>query len=298
MNRTIQLGVVLLSLSLTALAKRTLHDELGREVALPDHPHRIVCLAPSITDMVFSLGRGSDVVAITDYTKYPAEARQKPSVGGVINPSLEKLVSFDPDLVLAVGDLNPADLIRAIEHLGIPVFAIHPHGLNDIYRSLENIGKAIDAEQQAAGVVASLRARETALRGRVAGQSRPTVFFLLWPDPIMTAGQGAFITELIEIAGARSVTGKFPSEWPRVSLESVLAEQPQYLLLVRGSDVTLESLRHQGNWMKLSAIREGKVFYADDRIELPSPAAFDALEDLALQIHGARPPGANQALPP
>src|SRR5262249_2449566 len=160
----------------------------------------------SITDMVFALGRGDDIVGITDYTKYPREARQKPSVGGVVDPSLEKLISLHPDLVLAIGDLNPADLVRAIEHLGLPIFVVHPHGLCDIYGSLENIGKAIDGQQQAAALVARLQAREAAVRQRVAGKIRPTVFFLLWADPIMTAGRGAFITELIETAGGKSVT--------------------------------------------------------------------------------------------
>lgn len=297
MKRTLLIGVVLLGVSLTAFASRTLRDELGRQVALPDHSHRIVCLAPSITDMVFSLGRGNDVVGITDYTKYPEEARQKPSVGGIINPSVEKLVSLHPDLVLAVGDLNPPDVIRAIEHLGIAVFVVRPHGLHDIYRSLANVGKAIDAEQQALAVVARLQAREAAVLRGAAGDNRPTVLFLLWADPIMTAGEGAFVTELIEMAGGRSVTRKFPSEWPRISLESVLAQQPEYLLLVRGSDVTLETLRRQGNWTKLDAVRDGRVFYADDRIELPSPAAFDILEDLAAQFHAAKVQNKNHASP-
>jgi iron complex transport system substrate-binding protein len=287
MNRAFPIGAVLLSLSLAACASRTLRDELGRDVTLPDHPHRIVCLAPSITDMVFAIGRGDDIVGITDYTKYPPEAQKKPSVGGVIDPSLEKLVSLHPDLVLAIGDLNPADLVRAIENLGLPIFVVRPDGLHDIYRSLANVGKAIDAEQQASALIARLQAREAAVRRQVAGKNRPTIFFLLWADPIMTAGQGAFITELIETAGGKSVTADLSTKWPRLSLEAVLARQPEYLLLVEGSNVTLESLRRRGNWTRLDAVRNAKVFYADDRIELPSPGAFDALENLAAQFHPA-----------
>src|SRR5256885_6236340 len=140
MKRTLQVIAAVGFLSMTAFAGRTVHDEFGRAVTIPDHPHRLVCLAPSITDTVYALGRGDDIVGITDYTEYPPEARQKPSVGGVINPSLEKLVSLKPDLVLAVGDLNNHDLTRAIEHLGFPVFVVHPVGLHDIYRSIANIG--------------------------------------------------------------------------------------------------------------------------------------------------------------
>jgi ABC-type Fe3+-hydroxamate transport system substrate-binding protein len=284
MSRVIQIIALLVSLNLSAIASHTVRDEFGREVTVPDHPHRLVCLAPSITDMVFALGRGDDIVGITDYTKYPPEAMQKPSVGAVISPSLEKLVSLHADLVLAT-DLNSADLVRSIEGLGLPVYMVHPRGLHDIYRSLQNLGSILGAEAQASALVARLQARETAVRERVAGKPRPTVFFVLWADPIMTAGHGAFITELIDAAGGKSVTADLPTEWPSLSLETVLADQPQYLLLVKGSQATLETLRRQGNWTRLDAVKQGKVFYTDDRIEHPSPVAFDALEDLASQFH-------------
>jgi len=285
MKRGVHVALLVLLLALPAFAHRMVRDEFGRDVKVPDRAHRLVCLAPSITDTVYALGRGEDIVGITDYTKYPLEAQKKPSVGGVINPSLEKLVALKPDLVLAVGDLNNTDLTRSIERLGFPVFIVSPTSLHDIYRAIEDIGNAIDAKDAAAALVLRLQAREKAVRARISGKSRPIVFFLLWPDPIMTAGRGAFITELIEIAGGKSVTADMPSEWPRLSFEVIVAQQPEYLLLVRGSGVTLEGLRRQGNWMRLQAVREGKVFYADDRIEFPSPMAFDALEHLAAEFH-------------
>jgi len=285
MKRGMHVALLVLLLALPAFAHRMVRDEFGRDVKVPDRAHRLVCLAPSITDTVYALGRGDDIVGITDYTKYPLEAQKKPSVGGVIDPSLEKLVALKPDLVLAVGDLNNTDLTRSIERLGFPVFIVSPTSLHDIYRAIEDIGNAIDAKDAAAALVLRLQAREKAVRARISGKSRPIVFFLLWPDPIMTAGRGAFITELIEIAGGKSVTADMPSEWPRLSFEVIVAQQPEYLLLVRGSGVTLEGLRRQGNWMRLQAVREGKVFYADDRIEFPSPMAFDALEHLAAEFH-------------
>ncbi len=285
--KTMRWTVVFLLLlgSTLAAASRVLHDELGREVTVPDHPHRLVCLAPNITDTVYALGGGSDIVGITDYTKYPPEAAQKPSVGGVINPSLEKLASLGPDLVLAIGDLNGFDVIRSIEQMGFPVFVIHPHGLEGIYRSIENIGEAMNQPQKAAALIAALRGKESSVRERVAGKKPPSVFFLLWPDPLMTAGHGAFITELIEIAGGTSVTSDMPHEWPRISLETLLSLQPQYVLLVKGSAVTLETLQQQAGWRSLEAIARGRVLYVDDRIQVPSPLAFDALEELAKQLH-------------
>jgi ABC-type Fe3+-hydroxamate transport system substrate-binding protein len=101
----------------------------------------------------------------------------------------------------------------------------------------------------------------------------------------MTAGHGAFITELIEIAGGTSVTRDMPNEWPRISLETLISRQPEYLLLVKGSAVTLEALQQRAGWRSLEAVAKGRILYVDDRIQVPSPLAFDALEDLAKQLH-------------
>lgn len=284
-GKWVLLFFVLLVVSNTVASTRTIRDELGRAVTLPEHPHRLVCLAPSITDTVYELGSGAEIAGITDYTKYPPEATQKPSVGGVINPSLEKLASLHPDLVLAIGDLNSSAVIRSIEQLGFPVFVIRPHGIEGIYHSIESIGEAINQHQDAASLVARLRNIERTVREHAAGKKAPSVFFLLWADPVITAGHGAFITELIAIAGGTSITQDLANEWPRVSLETIIARQPEYVLLVKGSAVTLESLQKQPVWRSLDAIAKGRVLYVDDRINFPSPLAFDALEDLAKQLH-------------
>jgi len=177
MKRALQIVAILASLSLAAFANRTVRDEFGRDVTVPDHPHRLVCLAPSLTDMVYALGRGDDIVGITDYTKYPAEALQKPSVGEVISPSLEKLVSLHPDLVLAT-DLNSADLVRSIEGLGLPVYMVHPRGLHDIYRSLENLGSILDAEpRQRRWLPNSRRAKLRCANASRENPSLPSSFF-------------------------------------------------------------------------------------------------------------------------
>jgi iron complex transport system substrate-binding protein len=104
-------------------------------------------------------------------------------------------------------------------------------------------------------------------------------------DPILTIGKHAFITELIEIAGGHSVTSDLDQDWPQVSLEAVLERAPEALLLIRGSRMSIERIRVQPGWDNLPAVRNNKVYYVDDRINLPRPVAFDALEDLAGQFH-------------
>lgn len=284
---SIRLGIVLLlsSIALPCFASRTVKDELGRTVEAPDHPHRVVCLIPSVVDIVYSLGAGTDVVAISDFTKYPKEALEKPSIGLPLNPSMEAIIALHPDLVLGSGDLNTLEFAGHLERLGIPVFMVDPHGIEGIYASILSLGIVLDRETDAHNLVARLRTRMETVKARVAGKPKVRVFLAIWYDPVMTIGKGAFISELIEAAGGRSVTDDIAQEWPEVSLETVVSRQPDALLLVRGANITVDELKTRPGWEHLKAVQQGCVYYTDGRIQYPSPIAFDALEDLAKQFH-------------
>lgn len=275
----------MLCLSMPAFGARVVIDELGRTVSVPDHPHRLVCLMPNVVDDVYALGAGSDVVAVPDFTKYPSQAKNKPSIGLPLNPSIETIVSLRPDLALASGDLNHMTTVGELEKLAIPVFVINPHGIQGIYRSIESLGKALDREQAADKLVSGLRQREARVRQSAQGKPSTKVLMLVWYDPIVTAGKDAYITNMIEIAGGNSITADVPQEWPEVSLEFVLGRAPEALLIVRGSNVSLDAIRNRAGWLSLPAIKNNRTYYIDDRIEYPSPVAFDALEDLANQLH-------------
>ena len=279
------LALVFLCISLPALAARTLTDDVGRSITVPDHPHRVICLMPSLVDDVYALGAGSDVIAVTDFTKYPPEAKTKPSVGLPLSPSLETIVSLHPDLVFASGDLNGGETVKALEKVEIPVFTVTAHGIEGIYNSITSVGHALNREREAARLVGALRERERAVRERVAGKPVVNVLMPIWYDPIMTVGKNAYITDLIEIAGGRSVTSDIAEEWPEISLEAVFARSPEALVLVRGSKMSVEAIRTRPGWVTMPAVRNNRIYYVDGRIESPSPVAFDALEDLAKQFH-------------
>jgi iron complex transport system substrate-binding protein len=283
----IQLWTILLLTSLAApcFASRTLKDELGRAVEVPDHPHRVICLIPSVVDIVYSLGAGADVVAISDFTKYPEEALQKPSIGLPLSPSVEAIVAQHPDLVLGSGDLNVLESAGSLQRLGIPVFMVDPHGIDGIYASILSIGKALNRETAANTLVARLRTRVELVKARVAGKPKLRVLMAIWYDPVMTIGRKAFISEIIEAAGGRSVTDDIAQEWPEISLESIVSRQPDALLFIKGSKLTDLELKTRPGWEHVKAVQQGRVYYVDDRIQYPSPIAFDALEDLAKQFH-------------
>jgi iron complex transport system substrate-binding protein len=283
----IQLWIViqLTSLAVPCFASRTLKDELGRTVEVPDHPHRVICLIPSVVDIMYSLGAGADVAAISDFTKYPKEALQKPSIGLPLSPSIEAIVALHPDLVLGSGDLNVLESAGSLQRLGIPVFMVDPHGIDGIYASILSIGKALNRGTEANALVARLRARLTAVKSSLADKPKLRVFMAIWYDPVMTIGKKSFIGEVIEAAGGRSVTDDIAQEWPEVSLESIVNRQPDAILFIKGSKLTAEELKTRPGWEHVKAVQQGRVYYVDDRIQYPSPVAFDAMEDLAKQFH-------------
>jgi iron complex transport system substrate-binding protein len=277
--------VLVFCVALPAWCARTVTDELGRVVVVPDHPHRLVCLMPSVVDDVYALGAGAEVIAVTDHTKYPAEARTKPSVGSIVSPSIETILLLHPDLVLESSEMSRPETVETLQRLGIPVFVVAPHGIEGIYQSIASLGRALNREEAAKTLVDSLHRREAAVRRQVSGKAVVSVLMPVGYNPILTIGKKAFITDLIEIAGGHSITSDLPQEWPQVSLEIVLARAPEAVLLTRGSKMSIERLREQPGWETLPAVKNNRVFYVDDRIDLPSPVAFDALEELAKQFH-------------
>jgi iron complex transport system substrate-binding protein len=269
----------------SAYGARAVTDEMGRAVSIPDRPHRLICLMPSVVDDVYALGAGGDVVAVSDYSKYPSEARNKPSIGLPLNPSIERIVSLHPDLVLGDGNMNQRATIEQLQKLDIPVFLVTPHGVEGIYRSIASLGKVLNRNASARDLIQRLRVRVDAVHSRVRGKPTIRILMPIWYNPITTIGKHAFITELIEIAGGLSVSGDLEQEWPQVSMEAVLAWAPQGLLLVQGSKISLEQIQGLAGWQSLPAVRNRRLFTVDDRIDSPSPVAFDALEQLAEQFH-------------
>ena len=212
-------------------------------------------------------GRWEDVVGVSDYVTYPAEAKKKPSVGTVLTPSLEAIVSLKPDLLLAMKTESGAAAVEKFRQMGIPVFMVDPHGIEGIFRSILSLGEVLNRRGAAEREVAGLRGRLAEVRARVAGKPVVRVFLPIWYDPVITIGNGAFLTEMIAAAGGRSVTDDLGQEWPQVSLEAVVARGADALLLGRGEKVTLEVLRRRPGWGALAAVREGRCFLYGRAVE-------------------------------
>jgi iron complex transport system substrate-binding protein len=286
-----KLSCVALWLALTSSvwASHLERDDAGRSVSVPDQVHRVVSLSPSLTNTVYALGAQADLVGITNYTVYPHEAaHEKPSVGAVVGPSLEKIVALHPDMVLALPEFNGAETIQGLQRLGVPVFEFNTGNLSNIYRTVELVGRIMGRDREATALIASLRARESKVRAQSTGKDRPTVLLVLSTDPFITAGRNAFITEMISAAGGKSVTDDLAQDWLHMNVETILPRKPDYILLMKGGPVNFKEMQQRAGWSSLEAVRSGRVIIADDRIQIAAPIAFDGLEDLARQIHAVQ----------
>ena len=274
--------------STSAFASRELNDELGRRVTLPDEPKRVICLAPSLTETVYALGRGEAVVGVTDFTDYPPEAQTKPSVGGLTDASLEKIVSLHPDLVLAIKELNQKETVEELERLGVAVYVVDPQGLRGILASIQHVGEALNRTPRGVALTAA-PGRTTCCGGgpRRSGARAPKSLVVIWYDPVITAGSKSFITDMISAAGGQSATADMNQAWPQISMEEVLRRNPDFVLLVQGihGGISLDDLKLRAGWDQLEAVRNRRVIYMGERLFHPSPVAFGALEQLAKELH-------------
>lgn len=286
--RAVLFAIVFLSAVIPSWAKRVVTDEEGRTVTLPDRVTRVISLTPSVTDTIYAVGGAPHLIAITNYTFYPPQAsKEKPSIGDILSPSLERIASMRPDVVIAVSTLNSPDTVRGLERMGIPVYLVQGRGLAGVYRTVESVGRVLGREKEAAALVRQLREREQRIREQSQNARRPAVFLVLSIDPCITAGRGAFITEMIVAAGARSITEDLAQDWMRVSLEAMIPRKPEFLLMMMDAPFQLKDLQSRPGWNTMEAVRRGRLLRVDDRLQVPGPVAFDGLEQFARQLRAA-----------
>lgn len=268
-------------------------DGMGGTLTLEAPAQKIISLAPSNTELLFAVGAGSQVIAREEFSNYPQEAQALPSVGGSMGKyDTEKMVSLQPDLVLA-SPLTAPETLQALKDLGFTLVVVpNPITLEDMYANIELVGKITGHENEAQELVASLKDRQQKILAVVAkASSKPKVFYELdaSQDPAKpwTSGPGTFIDQLITLAGGVNVGASLQGEWAQISLEELLVQNPDVILLGDANwGVTPESVAQRTGWEKLDAVKNGKVFpINDDLISRPGPRQIDGLAELVRLLH-------------
>ncbi len=275
------------------LSPATLTDGNGRTVTLQLPVKRIVSLAPSNTEVLFAVGAGGQVVGRDSFSDYPPEAKQVPDIGGQVGSlNVELILAKKPDVVLA-SPLTPPEQIADLVKAGLTVYVLpNPKTFDDLYANLETVGKLTGHETQAAALVDSLKKRVQAVVDKVANVStRPVVYYELDatdPNAPYTSGPDTFVDLLIRTAGGQNFGGSLKGDWVQVSVEALLAKQPDYVLLGDSTygGVTPAQVKARPGWQALKAVQDGNVFTFDDNtVSRPGPRLVDGLEAMARLIH-------------
>src|SRR6266446_7420395 len=212
-------------------AYRQVTDEIGRTIRIPQSIHRIVSLAPNLTETIYALGLQDRLVGDTDYCDFPPEAQQKTKVGGAVNPSLEAIAALHPDLVLVTKNLNRLETVQALAEIGIPSYATDPHTVDAIIASATRLADLLGAPEIGATLAADLEHHLAVLHDRLASLPPRRVLFIVWTEPLISIGNDTFIADALRYAGAVSVIDS-SQNWPQVNLEEVVHLQPEFLIFV------------------------------------------------------------------
>lgn len=265
----------------------TLTDMLGREVSLPAAPLRIVSLVPSATELIFALGGEDRLVGRTDYCDYPPAARAKPSVGGMVNPSLETIVTLKPDLVIATTSGNRLDTFTKLEQVGIAVYAVHAHRIAEMLDVTRRLGELTGRQAAVGPFVAGIERRLNAVANAVRPYPRPRVLYVLWPEPLLVPAKGALLTELIGLAGGESITKDERGDYPRFSVEAAVVRAPELILLANhGSPQAGPSREKWDRLVSLPAVKSKRIQPIDGSlVHRYGPRVVDGVEALARAIH-------------
>lgn len=265
----------------------TVTDDDGQAVTIEREPQRLITLAPSNTEIVYALGIGDRLVAVSDYSDYPPEAATRPKVG-YIRVDIERVIGYNPDLVLATG-AQRQQVTPQLRQRGLKVITLDPKNLENVFDNILLVGRATGQTAAAEKLVADLKARVKQIESgvRQAG-TRPRVFFEL-DKSLFTVGPGSFIHDLIVRAGGENIAGDADRPYPQLSLEVLLQRDPEVIIITdigQYGGETPESVRARPGWQSVSAVRNNRVVPINpDLVNRPGPRIVDGFEAIARALH-------------
>ncbi len=259
----------------------TITDALGRAVTLARQPQRIVSLAPSVTEILFALDLDDRVVAVSDADDYPPDrVKGKPRVGGVA-VNVEMVVGLRPDLILGIASLQRG-LLDRLRSLQMPVVAVDAHDLGEVYAQIRTIGRLTDRDLMAQRLVSEMQARAATVAAAVHSRRPLRVYLELWAEPLIAAGGGTFMDDLIRRAGGTNILSDLVG-WPQVAAETIIARNPEVIVVTYPGRIPV--LRRRG-WSAVAAVRSGRVAEMGSAlVSRPGPRIVLGLEQLARILH-------------
>jgi len=288
--------IAVLFTALLSLADHPIARSADRPITRsPDRPMRIISLVPAATEMLYAIGAGSRVVAVSSYDTYPPEVTKLPNVGALLDPNVERILSLKPALVIVYG--SQTDLKTQLTRAGIGVFEYRHGGLAQVTATLRSLGQRTGDDERAATVAASIERGLDEVRTRVKNRPRPRTLLVFGRERlalrgIYASGGVGFLADMLAAAGGENVLAEVRQEAVQASTEQVLAKRPDVILETRAMNSAFPMGERQAEldaWKALAsvpAVRNGRVhFLFDDRIVIPGPRVVEGTTAIARALH-------------
>jgi len=261
-------------------------DDYGRAVKISGVPQRIVSVAPTPTEILFAVGAGQQVVGVDNYSDYPAAAAALPKVGS-FSLNIEAIMALNPDLIIA-GDLVPLQQLELISDRGVPYILFADRTLEDVFKTIRLAGVVTGHVDEADQLATDLSARVDAITNKTLadGVSKPKVYVEYYP--MWSYGPGSFGDDLIMLAGGENIAGNASSEYPMLTNEFIIAQNPDVIVYTTGvmSTTTTDSIAGRSGWSSITAVSTGNIHSVDDNLlSRYGPRVVDGLEALAEILH-------------
>lgn len=266
-------------------------DELGREIVIEQEVERIISLAPGITEVIYALGLEDKLVAVSSACDYPKDALEKENVGRIDEPNIEKIISLEPDLVIAES-VTKIESLKSLTELGIKNIGFKPTSINDTIEMIDDIALLTASQKVGKELTAQMKKEYQEIKkmveAKLENNKRKKVFYEIWSDPLYTAGKDTFIDSLIHDAGGYNIAREAQGSWPQFSLESLISADPEIYISSKHSTptgLTLAELRERDLYREISAFKNDRLYLVDQNlVNRPSPRIIEGYKEFVKAI--------------
>ena len=264
-------------------------DDTGAVVQLAQPARRIISLAPSTTELLFAAGAGKRIVGVVRFSNYPPAAKKIPRVGSYNSLDLERIIQLKPDLIVGWQSGTPNRQLSKLRRLGYAIYLAEPRKIQDIPTNIERLGRLTGNTAIARRAVATFERRYRNLQRRYHRRPVITVFYQIWQQPLMTVNDRHLISAVIRLCGGRNVFADLPLLAPRVSLESVLAANPEVIIAGGMGQANDQWLTIWRRWPQFEAVRKNNLFFINpDLLQRHSPRILHGAAKMCRYLEQAR----------
>jgi iron complex transport system substrate-binding protein len=272
-----------------SLAEITVMDDMSQPMSLSQPAQRIVSLAPHVTEVLFAAGLGERIIGAVSYSDYPEEAKTIPRVGGYNNLDIERIVTLQPDLVVAWHEGNHPAQLDTLRRMGITVYTSNPHELDDIPKAIERLGILGGTQAQAQDAADAYRQTLSTLIERYSQRPPVSVFYQIWHQPLMTINDQHLIGKVLKLCGGENIFAGLSALTPTVSTEAVLQAEPEVIVASGMGESRPEWLDDWRRWHQLPAVRNQALYFIPpDILQRHGPRILEGATQLCERLEQTR----------